>query len=105
MCVCVCVCACIVCVRACVCTCIVCVCDMVSPLPCTFIFPCRVADQDGRPFAAIIWSGAGTVNGLETISCSDGHDEFLVTPKHNVTFANQSAHQSLIILSVYPIVD
>ena len=70
-----------------------------------YIFTYRIADQDGRPFAGIIWSGAGTVNGLEAISCSDSRDEFLVTPEHNVTFTNQSADQSFMILSVYPIVD
>jgi hypothetical protein len=65
----------------------------------------RIADKDGRPFAAIVWSGTGTVNGLAVASGSDGRDEFIVAPGHSVTYDNTKGNGQLLILSVYPIQD
>ena len=39
-----------------------------------------------EPWAAIVWSGAGSVNGMPLHDAVDGQSEFLVTPGHEASF-------------------
>ena len=57
--------------------------------------------SDDRPFAGIVWSGSGLLNGME-INCENNERrEFLVTPNSQAQFGNTSSLQ-LIIFVIFP---
>jgi len=56
---------------------------------------------DKRPFAGIVWSGSGLLNGMD-INCNNNkRREFLVTPNSEVQFENNGSLQ-LIIFVIFP---
>ena len=59
-------------------------------------------ERDERPYAGIIWSGAGTVNKLEFDMSDNDKREFLVTPGSTVTFRNTSDSLDLLVFTVFP---
>lgn len=63
----------------------------------------REPDADERPFAGIVWSGQGTINGRAIAHDSaDGGSEFLATPGARVAFAN-TGDGPLLVYTVFPI--
>lgn len=56
-----------------------------------------------RPFAGIVWSGEGTINGLPFSHSEEEHREFLVTPGHVVKLQNTSPNLDLYVFTVFPI--
>lgn len=59
----------------------------------------RVADN--RPYAGIVWSGSGTINGHK-LDVNDSHArEFLVTPGSSVTFTSEG-DTPLLCYTVFP---
>ena len=58
-------------------------------------------DPDMRPFAGIVWSGSGLLNGMEINHNSNERREFLVTPNSKVEFKNNGSLQ-LIIFVIFP---
>eukprot|EP00047_Mylnosiga_fluctuans_P005291 m.239624 g.239624 ORF g.239624 m.239624 type:complete len:399 (-) comp13508_c0_seq1:80-1276(-) len=59
---------------------------------------------DARPYAAIVWSGQGTVNGHGLDNANPAQREFLVTPATAATFTNTGAH-ALLVYAVFPLED
>ncbi len=59
-------------------------------------------NPDNRPFAAIVWSGQGMVNGNLLDAEKEERKEFLVTPRSNVNIVN-TGDTPLLIYSVFPI--
>ena len=57
---------------------------------------------DDRPFAGIVWSGAGTLNGLELNAEKSDSREFLVTPGHSAAFSVSKGGSMLLIYCVFP---
>eukprot|EP00054_Salpingoeca_dolichothecata_P022945 m.151654 g.151654 ORF g.151654 m.151654 type:complete len:409 (+) comp24514_c0_seq3:1-1227(+) len=57
---------------------------------------------DEKPYAAIVWSGSGTANGLPIDACVNKHKEFLVTPGHSLKLHN-TGQQDLLVYAVFPI--
>ncbi len=60
----------------------------------------RTADE--RPFAGIVWSGKGILNGNEINVMNNAKKEFLVTPKTGVMIKNTGTIP-LLIYTVFPI--
>lgn len=57
--------------------------------------------SDKRPFAGIVWSGSGLLNGMD-INCNNNEKrEFLVTPNSEIQFENHGSLQ-LIIFVIFP---
>ncbi len=71
------------------------------PIPCVAQYT-RAPDE--RPYAALVWSGSGTVNGRIVDVAVLAQREFLVTPQSAVTFVATSA-TPLLIYSVFPILE
>lgn len=61
-------------------------------------------ESDGRPYAAIVWSGTGSVNGHPLCATVATQKEFLVTFAAAATFVNGS-DAPLLIYSVFPYTD
>ena len=59
----------------------------------------RAADE--RPFAALVWSGEGAVNG-HVLAVGGDSSEFLVTPGTALTLRNTSATADLLVFTVFP---
>ncbi|GEM_PF-297952 len=59
-------------------------------------------NPDQRPFAGIVWSGKGTINGNILNVDNEESKEFLVTPNTKVEIKNKS-NTPLIIYTVFPI--
>ena len=57
---------------------------------------------DKRPFAGIVWSGAGHLNGLEISSTNNDKREFLITPSTEMTLENTNPSQQLIVFVIFP---
>ena len=57
---------------------------------------------DVRPFAGIVWSGAGYLNGLEINSANNHKREFLITPNTEVILENTNPSQQLIVFVIFP---
>lgn len=58
--------------------------------------------KDERPFAGIVWSGKGMLNGNEINVMNNARKEFLVTPKTEVIIKNTGTIP-LLIYTVFPI--
>lgn len=56
---------------------------------------------DKRPFAGIVWSGSGLLNGIEIKCNNNERREFLVTPNSEAQFENNGLFQ-LIIFVIFP---
>ena len=56
---------------------------------------------DVRPFAGIVWSGSGLLNGMEINCDNNERREFLVTPNNEAQFENNGSLQ-LIIFVIFP---
>lgn len=56
---------------------------------------------DKRPFAGIVWSGSGLLNGMEINCTNNERKEFLVTPNSEAQFENSGSFQ-LIIFIIFP---
>ena len=56
---------------------------------------------DKRPFAGIVWSGSGLLNGIEIKCNNNERREFLVTPNSETQFKNNGSFQ-LIIFVIFP---
>jgi hypothetical protein len=61
-----------------------------------------IRDADCRPYAGIIWSGEGTINGMQISVDSVERKEFLVTPNSPVEFTNTSDDKDLFVFTVFP---
>lgn len=59
-------------------------------------------ESDNRPYAGIIWSGNGTINGSAVDVTDRKRREFLVTPNTTAEFINSSAELSMMIFTVFP---
>ena len=60
-----------------------------------------ITSPDARPFAGIVWSGSGLLNGME-INCNiNERREFLITPNSDAHFENTGTLQ-LIIFVIFP---
>lgn len=59
-------------------------------------------EADPRPFAGIVWSGEGLVNGSQVGCEKQECREFLVTPGHTLRLENTSESSDLIIFTVFP---
>ena len=57
---------------------------------------------DARPYAAIVWSGEGSVNGQAVANANMQRKEFLVTPHHDLKIENTGSTM-LLIYSVFPL--
>jgi len=55
-----------------------------------------------EPFAGIVWSGKGTINGNPLDVASDTAKEFLVVPNTQVEVAN-SGDVNIYIFTVFPL--
>jgi len=71
-----------------------------------------VRPGDEEPYAALVWSGCGTVEALasdrqfeplEVAALTTNNSEFLVTPKTTMRITNTSESQVLLIYTVLPI--
>jgi len=63
-----------------------------------------VRNADSRPFAGIVWSGQGTLNGNIISVANNNRKEFLVTPNTTVTIKN-TGETPLLIYTVFPILN
>jgi len=63
----------------------------------TFVRP-----RDERPFAGIVWSGSGKLNGNDIDVMNNAKKEFLVTPKTDITIIN-TGKTPLLMYTVFPI--
>ena len=70
-----------------------------------FICPGKsyVRERDERPYAGIIWSGAGKINKMQFDMEDKERREFLVTPHSVVEFINTSEHLDLMVFTVFPL--
>ncbi len=59
-------------------------------------------NADNKPFAGIVWSGQGTINGNPISAENKNTKEFLVTPKNSLSIVN-TGDIPLIIYTVFPI--
>jgi len=57
---------------------------------------------DPRPFAGIVWSGDGSLNGQQISALDSGGKEFLVTPNRELRIRN-SGDARLLVFVVFPI--
>jgi len=57
---------------------------------------------DVRPFAGIVWSGAGYLNESEINSANNYKREFLITPNTEVTLENTDLSLQLIVFVIFP---
>ena len=62
-------------------------------------------EPDARPYAGIIWSGEGSINGLPLQVDVKVRKEFLVTPNSTGKFINTSSDLDLMIFTVFPMND
>ena len=59
-------------------------------------------EGDDRPYAGIIWSGNGTINGLAIDVANRKRREFLVTPNTAAEFVNTNLELDMMIFTVFP---
>ena len=57
---------------------------------------------DPRPYAGIIWTGDGIINGLPLQVGDKDQKEFLVTPNASVEFTNTSSQYDMMVFTVFP---
>lgn len=59
-------------------------------------------EGDQRPYAGIVWTGEGTINGLNVGVDKKERREFLITPNSNIEIINTSTQLDLMIFTVFP---
>jgi len=62
-----------------------------------------IVEPSPKPFAMVVWMGAGSVNGLQVSSEDNSHREMLVAPYSTLVIEqNADTDENLLLLSVYP---
>lgn len=56
-----------------------------------------------KPYAGIVWSGAGELNGMPLDTSVKSAREFLVAPNHAITLVNTGS-EPLLVYTAWPIV-